>query len=157
MHAFDMYHDHLYLLQPGIEQSNYLHTLTAPRTTAAFTCWNCGMTLSQICSLSLSSTALYLASVVRIAILPHSEHSLSATRSFVSVGWSITKSDDAGRLEGGGVDPPGEEGGEEGWFSEASCMSPSAATAFATTCRKPSRLKGLPSGSHPQSSPAKSR
>ncbi len=96
------------------------HTLTAPSTTAAFTCWNCGITLSQICSLSLSSTALYRASVVRIAIRPHSEHSFSATRSFVSVGWSMMNSEEAGRADGGGGEPPGEDGGEVGRASEVS-------------------------------------
>ena len=79
----DMDHDHLHMV-------NAVHsvslTLTAPRTTAALTCWNCGRTLSQICSLSLSSTALYRANVVKIAIRPHSEHSLSATSKRVSVG-----------------------------------------------------------------------
>ena len=89
-------------------------TLTAPRTTAALLCWNCGMTLSQMCSLSFSSCALYLANVLRIAIRPHSEHSFSATRSLASVGPSMMKRDWDGRADGGGVDPPGEGGREVG-------------------------------------------
>lgn len=92
------------------------------------------MTLSQMCSLSETSCALYLASVVRIAILPHSEHSLRATRSLASVGPSMMNKDELGLAEGGGEEErPGDEGGEGGSDKAASWMSPRAATALATT------------------------
>lgn len=68
-----------------------------------------------------------------MAILPHSEHSLSATKSFASVGPSMMNSEEAGREEGVGDEPPGDEGGEGGSDCAASCMSAKAATAFATT------------------------
>ena len=108
-------------------------TFTAPSTTPALLCWNCGITLSQICSLSETSVALYRANVDRIAILPHSEHSFNATSSFVKVGPSMMKSDWFGRADGGGEERPGEEGGEAGRASEASWISARAATALATT------------------------
>lgn len=65
-------------------------TFTAARTTLGLTCWNWGTTLSQMCSDSLASLGGYDASVVRIVTLPHSVHSLSARRSFLSVFGVIT-------------------------------------------------------------------
>lgn len=69
-----------------------------------------------------------------MAMRPHSEHSLSATRSFERVGGSMMKDDRAGRAEGGGEEPLGEEGREGGRLSEASWISARAVTALATTC-----------------------
>lgn len=118
-------------------------TFTAPNTTAAFTCWNWGITLSQICSLSFSSFVLYLAKVVRMAIRPHSEHSFKATRSLVRVAGSMMKRDWLGRTLLGDSSSFGEPGWEEGRLREASWMSPSAATAFATTCQLIRHLRTL--------------
>jgi hypothetical protein len=74
---------------------------------------------------------------------PHSEHSLSATRSLASVGWSMMKSWESGRAEEGGdaegsslspstlADPDPLAVSERDWA--ASWMSARAVTAFATT------------------------
>ena len=91
------------------------------------------MTLSQICSASAVSCALYRAKVDKMAILPHSEHSFKATRSLARVGPSIMNIDLSGRADGGGEERPGEGGGEGGRAREASWMSARAATALATT------------------------
>jgi hypothetical protein len=62
--------------------------------------------------------------------------------------------DKCGRDEGGGEEPFGELGREGGALSEASWISASAVTAFATTCHQlASQLRGmrdLPLDYHPQ-------
>lgn len=93
LHILDVDHNDLPIsVHPDRPQWMQI-TLTAPSTTPALLCWNCGITLSQICSLSETSVALYRANVDRIAILPHSEHSFNATSSLVKVGPSMMKSD----------------------------------------------------------------
>lgn len=88
-------------------------TLTAARTTLLFACWNCGVTRSQICSASFSSTAVYSPMAERSDILPHSVHSPRATSSFDSRAESRTKISRA---------------------SEAFWISQSAVTALEMTC-----------------------
>jgi 2-keto-3-deoxy-galactonokinase len=83
-----------------------------------------------MCSLSATSSALYFASVERMAILPHSEHSFRATRSLDSVAASMMNKVLDGLVLGSEV---GEDGREGGKARVASCMSAKAVTALATT------------------------
>lgn len=98
----------------------------AANTTLPFACWNWGITRSQICSASFSSSALYLATAPRIAIRPHSVHSPRAINSRERVCESRMKM---------------------GSSSAASWISVSAATAFATTCEQ-QRESGQLDGTH---------
>lgn len=95
------------------------------------------MTRSQICSLSSVSTALYVARVLRIAILPHSEHSFSATSSLERVGGSMMKRWALGLAEVGGVvglpSSSTADSGVSDILSDASWMSERAVMALATT------------------------
>jgi len=89
-----------------------------------------------MCSLSLSSVALYLARAFNNAILPHSEHSLRASNSLERVGGSMMNKVGDGRVAEGGGDSPsalGEPGRDGGMLCAASWMSINAVTAFATT------------------------
>jgi len=93
--------------------------LMAARTTLPLACWNCGMTRSQMCSDSFSSSASYLATAPKIAIRPHSVHSPRAMRSREMTCESRMKM---------------------GESSAASWISVRATTALATTCEQGERV-----------------